>query len=203
VQFLSHSVDDSPKMMEVCKMKIRFILGIATFIFLFGILIIAGIWSSSITTAAENNQSAESVSVENQIRENLEQYYQIARSNNRSALEKFSRELTAPEFVLSSESGKKDRATAFNLFASNNIQFIATEFDNLSIQVHGNTAIAKYRDSSVIRVNGDLQRTQTQLTNVWVKKNGKWLIVAEHRSNLAPLQKLPNQPITDNVAVDF
>ena len=156
---------------------------------------------AAVTTEAVTETKTETTTAaENEIRAILERYYEIARTNDREALKNFSREISAPEYVYSSELGTMDKTAAFRLFDSMKIEFASADFDDLTVQLHGDTAIAKYRDFSKVRANGDFMRTPMRFTNVWVKRGGKWQIVAEHSSVVQPPKLLPRHPLADNLA---
>ena len=185
-------------------MRKPWIIAVLIFLFLMGLLVyIEHGLGTNYVSAQDGGQAAQGEtanSPENEIREILENYYRLAGMNDREALKNFSRRISAPEYKFSSELGKLDKKAVFLRFDSMNIEFISAEFDDLSIQVHGDTAIAKYLDNSVVRVNGDLTRTPMRFTNVWLKRDGRWQIVAEHSSLITPSKLLPPQPLPDNVA---
>ncbi|MCY7345796.1 MAG: nuclear transport factor 2 family protein [Pyrinomonadaceae bacterium] len=120
------------------------------------------------TEAAAETKTETTTAAENEIRRILAQYYAIARTNDRAALKNFSREVSTPEYLYTSELGTMDKTTAFRLFDSMKIEFASADFDDLTVQIHGDTAIAKYRDFSKVRANGDFVRTPMRFTNVWV-----------------------------------
>lgn len=140
---------------------------------------------------AENTSGPASAQVpapaadEAEIRALLARYYEIASRNERAALREFSRQLTAPEYRHSSEAGTLDKAAAFRRFDAEPFEFVAPAFDSLTVTVYGDTAVAKYRDFSTVRIDGAIRRTPLTYTNFWVKRDGRWLIAAEHSSVLA------------------
>lgn len=136
-------------------------------------------------TVAEMTETTNAATAEHEIRGILERYYEIARSNDHEALKKFSGEISAPEYQYSSELGVMNKEATFRFFDSLKVEFLSAEYNDLTIQVHGNTVIAKYRDVSQINSNGNFVKTPMRFTNVWVKRDGKWRIVAEHSSDLA------------------
>lgn len=155
--------------------------------------------------AIENESGAPSAAPENEIAEReiravLEKYYELARSNDRAALKKFSDRITAPEYRYSSETGVMDKATAMRYFERRDLEFVHADFDQLSVQVHGGAAIAKYRDISAVKTNGIARSKPSRFTNVWIKKDGAWRIVAEHSSVAAPIELLPRSRFADNLA---
>lgn len=137
---------------------------------------------------------------ENEIRGILDKYYEIARTNDREALIKYSREIVAPEYRYTSELGTMDKQETFRWLESINKEFVSAEFNDLQVQVFGDTAIAKYTDVSKVRISGEAMRTPVRFTNVWMKRDGNWCVVAEHSSALKPPKLLPRHPLADNVA---
>lgn len=185
-------------------MRKPWIIGGLIFLFLMGLLVYIeyGLGTNYVSaqSSGQIKQVEATITPENEIRAILENYYRIAGTNDREALKNFSREISAPEYKFSSELGKMDKTAVFLRFEAMNIEFISAEFDDLSVQVHGDMAIAKYRDNSVVRINGDLTRTPMRFTNVWMQRDGRWQIVAEHSSLLTPTKLLPPQRLADNVA---
>jgi ketosteroid isomerase-like protein len=150
-------------------------------------------------TAANETAANETAAVEREIRGLLEKYYAMARTNDRAALKNFSREITAPEYRYSSENGVTDKEATLRLLESLNVEYLSTAFDDLTVQVYGDAAIAKYRDISEIRIGKQTQKKQMRFTNVWVRRDGKWQIVAEHSTILAPAKLLPRHPRADKL----
>ena len=152
------------------------------------------------STDTEAKQS-EAATAESEIRGILQRYYEIARTNDRAALKNYSREISAPEYEYTSELGVMDKEETFRHLDSLKFEFVTTEFDGLTVQVHGETAIAKYRDLSEIRAGRETRKKQMRFTNVWVRRDGgRWQIVAEHSSVLLPAKLLPRHPLADKMA---
>lgn len=167
---------------------------------------VAAIGETSAATANVENESgarpamSENEIAEREIRAVLEKYYELARSNDRAALKAFSDSITAPEYRYSSETGVLDKAAAMRYFERRDSEFVRADFDQLSVQVHGGAAIAKYRDFSAVKTNGAAMSKPMRFTNVWIKKDGAWRIVAEHGSAAAPRELLPRNRFADNLA---
>ena len=152
------------------------------------------------TAAPPGAVTSEAAAVEREIRGLLEKYYETARTNDRAALTIYSREITAPEYTYSSESGVTDKEATLRLLDSLNVEYVTTAFKDLTVQVYGDAAIAKYLDISTVKANGIVTKKPMQFTNVWVKQNGAWKIVAEHSSYAAPRELLPRNRFADNPA---
>jgi hypothetical protein len=149
------------------------------------------------TDASAKNETA---AAEAEISAILERYYEIARTGNREALKNFSLAISAPEYRYSSELGVMDKAAAIRYFDALDLKFVHAGFEELNVQVHGNAAIAKYLDVSTVKANSVITKKPMQFTNVWVKQNGAWKIVAEHSSFAAPRELLPRNRLADNLA---
>jgi hypothetical protein len=158
---------------------------------------VAEINMQATTCAAAKSDTA---ATEMEIRGILERFYEIARAGDRNALKNFSREISAPEYRYSSELGVMDKAAAIKYFDSLDLKFVQAGFEKLNVQVHGDAAIAKYLDVSTVKANGVITKKPMQFTNVWVKQNDTWKIVAEHSNFAAPSELLPRNRFADNLA---
>jgi hypothetical protein len=166
-----------------------------------------GIWAQfkphqmKISAAGATTARTEAAPAEKDIRQILERYYEIAGTNDREALKTFSQQISVPEYKYSSELGVMDKTAAIRYFEALDLEFVTAGFEELTIQVHGeNAAVAKYRDVSTVKTNGVVMKKPMQFTNVWVKQNGEWKIVAEHSSVAAPRELLPRKRFADDLA---
>lgn len=190
-------------------MRKAFYLCVVVFVLLMGILFYVEFAASNpAASAAKESDSTASAafptdeSPQMEIEGILQRYYEIARTNDREALSNYSREITAPEYRYSSELGVKDKTEALRLLDSRGVKFLETELKDLTVQVHGDTAVAKYLDVSETKPIGKrtTMRQSTRFTNVWLKRDGQWRVAAEHSSVLAPPKLLPRHPLADNIA---
>lgn len=189
-------------------MKNDLVLCATAFLVLMSILFYAKFGASAPTVSASQNATPETpetteaeTAAETEIRRILDSYYEIARTGDRETLKNFSREITAPGYLYSSELGVMDKQAAIRHFESLDVKFVSPAFENLTIQVHGaDAAIAKYRDTSTVKINGVLSTRPAQFTNIWVKQKGAWKIAAEHSSYAAPRELLPRNRFADNLA---
>jgi ketosteroid isomerase-like protein len=77
---------------------------------------------------------------------------------------------------------KRGIAERENAVAAGRKVEVSVENEDVKVAAHGNTAIANYR--FVVRVKGpnvDIHR-RYRTTNVWMKREGPWQIVAAHAS---------------------
>jgi ketosteroid isomerase-like protein len=56
------------------------------------------------------------------------------------------------------------------------------EFDDVTVRVYGNTAIAFISEDLVGRYYGEDRSGHFHFTDVWVKRDGRWQVVASHGS---------------------
>ena len=56
--------------------------------------------------------------------------------------------------------------------------------DDLKIRAYGDTAVSSYRISAKATFEGTDISRQFCITNVWMKRQGSWQIVARHTANL-------------------
>jgi len=181
-------------------MKKFFIVGAAALVFCIGILAFVNVVQTKDAATTKMVSVNDSVSAEQEIRGIIEKYYEIANTKNRQDLKIFSQEISAPEYKFSSENGVLNKDRALDQFDTLKPELLSAEFDDLTIQVHGDTAIAKYRDVSKTRNIATIV-TPLRFTNVWVKRDGKWLIVAEHSSRIASSEFVPTNPRLENLAL--
>ncbi len=190
------------------------ILCVVTFLVLMGILLyvqfgLAGpsaaatqSYQAMMRSADAPNATTETTATETEIRAVLKEYYTIARTNDREALKVFSRSISAPEYSYSSELGVMNKDETVRMVDSVGRTFLTTGYEDLHIiEPSADTAVVKYLDVSLVRSMGGMKRLkQTRFTSFWVKRDGKWLIVAEHSSVLTPAKLRPRHPLADNVA---
>jgi len=56
--------------------------------------------------------------------------------------------------------------------------------DDLKVRAFGDTAVSSYRMSAEASFEGMKIKRQLCITNVWMKRNGRWQIVARHTAGL-------------------
>ena len=54
------------------------------------------------------------------------------------------------------------------------------EISDFSVRVYGNTAIAAGKSESKVTINGQPQGGSLRFTRVYVKRDGRWIMVASH-----------------------
>jgi ketosteroid isomerase-like protein len=56
--------------------------------------------------------------------------------------------------------------------------------DDLKVRAYGDTAVSSYRMSAEAVFEGTQIKRQLCITNVWMKRNGSWQVVARHTASL-------------------
>jgi len=56
--------------------------------------------------------------------------------------------------------------------------------DDLKVRAYGDTAVSSYRMTAEATFEGKEIKRQLCITNVWMKRNGSWQIVARHTASL-------------------
>jgi hypothetical protein len=87
--------------------------------------------------------------------------------------------LIADDYVGTTQRGEIENKTQYLASIAPNSDMVKA--DDYKVTVYGNTAIMTHRGT----VSG-VRNMQFRSTHVWMKRNGKWQIVAHHGSRVAP-----------------
>src|SRR3954469_24808311 len=68
-------------------------------------------------------------------------------------------------------------------FTSGTVKFESTTTDELQVRVYGNTAVETGLSTMKGEDKGKTVHQDTRFTRVWVKQQGRWLLVANHYSS--------------------
>jgi ketosteroid isomerase-like protein len=100
------------------------------------------------------------------------------RRDDRALLE----ELLAPEFTLTSARSDQivDRVAWLRLL--DQVHAESFEYSDFLVQVFGDAAVVKSRLTQVASVAGQPWNETFMLTDVWVRRDGRWQVVARHSS---------------------
>jgi ketosteroid isomerase-like protein len=91
--------------------------------------------------------------------------------------------LIAPEFSGTSPNAHfYNREMAIDDLKSGRYVVEKMELDEVSANIYGNTAVAFTSQKEISRYGDSEFSGHYHYTNVWVKKNGRWLVVASHGS---------------------
>jgi uncharacterized protein (TIGR02246 family) len=94
--------------------------------------------------------------------------------------------LVAPEFRLRSVATDSiiDREAWLHQMASGRISGTEFEYEQLDVRVVGDTAVTMSRTRQVASINGRDWSATLHVTDVWVRRDGDWSVVARHASPL-------------------
>ena len=87
--------------------------------------------------------------------------------------------LIAEDFVGTTQRGELENKTQYLAGVTPNSDMVKS--DDYKITIYGNIAIMTHRST----VEG-VRNIQFRSTHVWIKRSGKWLIVAHHGSQISP-----------------
>ena len=101
------------------------------------------------------------------------------RRHDRAALEG----ILAPEFTLTSARTDQiaDRATWLKML--DRVKNESFEYSDFRIDIFRDAAVVRSRLSQVASVDGRPWNASFMLTDVWIRRNGTWQVVARHSSN--------------------
>ena len=88
-------------------------------------------------------------------------------------------ELVADDYQGTTQSGEVENKTQYLAGISPNADMVSS--DDYKIRVFGNTAIMTHRGT----VKG-VRNMQFRSTHVWIKRGGKWQIIAHHGGRIMP-----------------
>jgi ketosteroid isomerase-like protein len=89
--------------------------------------------------------------------------------------------LLAAEFTLNGAAGVLDRE-AFLDAAAGPYEIDEFSYDEIDPEVYGNTAVCVSRYRQVARLDGRDLSGELHVTDVWVRRDGRWQIVRRHAS---------------------
>lgn len=87
--------------------------------------------------------------------------------------------LVADDYVGTTQRGEIENKTQYLAGVVPNADMVKS--DNYKVTIHGNMAIMTHRAT----VEG-VRNIQFRSTHIWMKRGGKWLIVAHHGSQISP-----------------
>jgi uncharacterized protein (TIGR02246 family) len=99
--------------------------------------------------------------------------------------------LYADDFIGIGPSGTvRAKPQVLSDFTSGDLKFQSITTDDVQVRVYGNTAVETGRSTMIGQDKGKVVPRDNRFTRVWVKQQGRWLLVANHYSLLiSPLPK--------------
>ena len=89
--------------------------------------------------------------------------------------------LLAEDFVITVEDGTTFSKTGYITHsADSSVQVLVAELSDLKVHLHGNAAVVtgSYHEKGIS--NGKPYEYHDRLTDVWMKKEGNWQVIASH-----------------------
>ena len=87
----------------------------------------------------------------------------------------------APDWIFTAPNGQVFTwAESAEFWKKGAIKIAAMKLDEVKIKVYGNTAIASVLDTETSTIKGKDVSGQYRTTDVFLKRDGKWMIVATH-----------------------
>jgi uncharacterized protein (TIGR02246 family) len=126
------------------------------------------------------SQKAQHASVERIIRKLDNERIQAQINANAAALDR----LYAEDFIGVGPSGAvRTKPQVIADFTSGALKFQSITTDDVQVRVYGNTAVETGRSTMKGEDKGKIVPQDTRFTRVWVKQQGRWLLVANHYSS--------------------
>ena len=89
----------------------------------------------------------------------------------------------AADFIGVGPSGRvRTKPQVISDFTSGDLKFQSITTDDVQVRVYGNTAVETGRSTMIGEDKGQTVPRDTRFTRVWVKRQGRWLLVANHYS---------------------
>lgn len=79
----------------------------------------------------------------------------------------------------------KAKETSLDILKTGSVKFLTFKFDEIVIRIYGDTAVVNFRLTEKRLRQGKEDGGQYRNMQVWVRRQGKWQLVATQRSNIA------------------
>lgn len=101
--------------------------------------------------------------------------------NDAAALDR----IYADDYALTNESGVvTGKAERLAQIRSGELKFESVSFDDVKIQIYGNTAVARYRGTTKAKFKGEDISSSLRVTLTFVKIKGRWQLVAAQTTTI-------------------
>ena len=137
--------------------------------------------ATSVTLAQKSAKRDQSRNVEQAIRRVDEERIQAQVHADAAALDR----IYADDFIGVGPSGTvRTKPQVLADFTSHDLKFQSITTDDVRIRVYGNTVVETGRSTMVGQDKGRVVPRDNRFTRVWVRRQGRWRIVANHYSLL-------------------
>lgn len=94
--------------------------------------------------------------------------------------------LLGPEFIITDNEGRThDRAEEISLYTNADRQTLSWEPSEVRVRVYGDSAVVTEIASVQDVLQGKRRDIQFRLTHLWIKRDGRWQVVARHGTKVA------------------
>ena len=138
-------------------------------------------WTATALAHSQNAPTRRDLSADAQLRAAEQRLVDAERDGDTATLNA----MLAEEFVATGATGIQTKKADFiDWYTPKHYKYMTAE--ELDIRVYGSTAVVLGKCRQ-LNLNADAEEA-TRFTDVWVKRDGQWIIVAEHFSLLTPSQ---------------
>jgi uncharacterized protein (TIGR02246 family) len=136
------------------------------------------------STAPATTSAAETaVNVEREIRKLQQEYDNAALQQDAAAYER----LFADDYIITQAGGKVNtKAEMIAMAKAGDVKIEVGRSDDVKVRLYGNTAIVTCRWTEKSTTKGKPFAGTQLFTTVWVKSNGRWQIVSDQGTLVAP-----------------
>lgn len=109
-------------------------------------------------------------------------YSEATEKNDFRTLEQF----WSDDYIFTDRVGRVwTRPQQIENFTSQTLVYERLSEDDIRVKVYGQTAVVTGRTDQRLRFGSDVQESRTRYTRVYVKRQGRWYIVATQRTDIA------------------
>ena len=152
----------------------------------FGLVAAAAALTASLVLTAEPTAAPDSA--ETRVKAEL---MQLERDIGRANVERdaaFFERVEADEFIFTDSNGglttKKEDVDGVRKPPNPDVKLLAYDADDMQVRVYGDTAVVTGRTTTRQLVKGEERTGRSRFTDVFVRRDGRWQIVAGHSSRI-------------------
>lgn len=148
------------------------------------LLIIVAVSAASLLTfgQATGQRLRRNNTAEQEVRRLENERREAIRRNNVKALDR----LMADDYVVTTVNGRvANKSDELALYTSGSRKTQSWDVDNLRVRIYGKLAVVTGRAVVKDTLRGEGREFQFRFTHVWVRRQGRWQIVARHATEIA------------------
>ena len=94
--------------------------------------------------------------------------------------------LLAEDFIFTNEQGSVSNKAQYIDFVVNHIRVVSAGISDLVVRTYGDAAVAVARFDGDSVIDGQPVHDSFRFTDVWVRRSGRWYVIASHNSPIPP-----------------